>query len=214
MGLPTCPPWSLPPQLQGCHPPPPCPAVGSPTYTPVTPQLWGRSPPARAKSCTPLPICPPQCSGWLPPTPLPLHAPIHGSGHVPVPFKVAVGGVSGGSGSLLRQRELQDPLQLLFLLACPELGFLLLPRRQRHGQAELLRIAGEQGAGPPAAPPRGWGDGGTWGRCVLGSPGGRGMDRRGRVSAGVPTGPAPTPTPPGGAGQTLPTCLPGGPRAT
>lgn len=124
-----------------------------------------------------------------PPSPFPLHSAWAGFPHLtpclhtqnrphPHPHWGRGGGLSGDAGSLLRQRELQDPLQLLFLLARPALGLLLLPRRQRHGQAQLLRVAGEQGAGPPATAPRGRADRGLGGRRVLGSPGGwQGLSR-------------------------------------
>lgn len=112
--------------------------------------------------------------------------------HIPGP-RVGVGGLSGGGGSLLHQGELQDALQLLFLLPRPPLGFLLLPRRQRHGQAQLFRVAGKQCAGPPPAPRRRAG-GGSGGCCVLGSPGGARHGLSPEPWGGsVGMGPAPTP---------------------
>lgn len=153
---------------------------------PATPRCPPALTPAPAMGPTPPPPPFVLCTGRPPTHPSVPHT------HIPGP-RVGVGGLSGGGGSLLHQGELQDALQLLFLLPRPPLGFLLLPRRQRHGQAQLFRVAGKQCAGPPPAPRRQAG-GGSGGCCVLGSPGGARHGLSPEPWGGsVGMGPAPTP---------------------
>lgn len=174
---------------------------------PATPRCPPALTPAPAMGPTPPPPPFVLCTGRPPTHPSVPHT------HIPGP-RVGVGGLSGGGGSLLHQGELQDALQLLFLLPRPPLGFLLLPRRQRHGQAQLLREAAVAGLGGGAAAvlragprlqqqallqrPAGQ-------RCGRNPLGPRAPQRRPRSA--VPPPPLSRP-PPGGAARTAPAAAP------